>query len=104
MTDQSIEFLTDVGNKLSAEVARLEAECASRDKVLEEFKKAEGQLASWLGESHAYMNLLLGWMERAQGNIPPEFRELVTKARKNLTLQQDALFKEYGDWNKPGEN
>jgi hypothetical protein len=104
MTDQSIEFLTDVGNKLSAEVARLEAECASRDKVLEEFKKAEGKLACWLGDSHAYLSLLLDWMERAQGNIPPEFRELVTRARENLTLQQNALFKDYGDWNKPGEN
>jgi hypothetical protein len=104
MTDQSIEFLTDVGNKLSAEVARLEAECASRDKVLEEFKKSERTLAGWLGDSHAYLELLLGWMERAQGNIPPELRKLITKARENLTLQQNELFKNYGDWNNPGEN
>ena len=85
-------------------VERLQAEIASRDKVLEQFKVSTGQLACWLGDSHVYLEALLGWMERAQGNIPPELTEFIKEARKNLTLQQDAFLKEYGDWNKPGEN
>jgi hypothetical protein len=104
MSDQSIEFFVNLSNKLSAEVARLEAEAVCRDKTLEMLLDADKKIAAWLAESHAYLDLLLGWMERAQGNIPLELRKLVTEARENLTLRQNAFLKEYGDWNKPGEN
>jgi hypothetical protein len=104
MTDQSIEFFVELNNKLSAEIARLEAEIASRDKVLELLKEADKKLSAWLGDCHARMHQLLIWMEHAQGNIPPELTDLIKDARKNLTLQQDAFLKEYGDWNKTGEN
>jgi hypothetical protein len=90
MTDQSIEFLVDLNNKLSAEVAQLEA--------------WDKKLSTWLGDSHAYMHRLLSWMERAQGNIPPELREFIKEARENLTLRQNAFLKEFGDLNEPGEN
>jgi hypothetical protein len=85
-------------------VERLQAEIASRDAVIEQFKESTGQLATWLGNSHAYLDVLLGWMERAQGNIPLELTKLIKKTRENLTLQQDAFLKEYGDLNKPGQN
>jgi hypothetical protein len=104
MTDQSIEFFVDLNNKLSAEVARLETECASRDKLIELLKEADKKLSTWLGDCHARMHQLLIWMERAQGNIPPELTDLIKDARKNLTLQQNAFLKEYGDMNEPGKN
>jgi hypothetical protein len=104
MTDQSIEYLVDLNNKVSAEVARLEAEAASRDKVLELLKEADQKLSTWLGECHAEMHLLLNWMERAQGNIPPELTAFIKESREHLTLRQNAFLKEFGDMNEPGEN
>jgi hypothetical protein len=104
MSEPSIEYLVDLNNKLSAEVARLEAEIASRDKHIKFLEESVKKLAPWLGESHSYMQVLLSWMERAEGNIPPELREFIKEARMKLTLRQNAFLKEFGDMNEPGEN
>ena len=90
MTDQSIESLIDLNNKLSTATAELEA--------------WDKKLSHWLGESHADMHILLSWMERAQGNIPREFREFVKEARERLTLRQNAFLHEFGNMNESGEN
>jgi hypothetical protein len=87
------------------DIAKLDAELASRDKLVEEFKTAASKLTSWLAQSHAYQQLLLSWMEKAQGrNIPPEYWELVKEAREELTKNQNAFLKEFGDMNEPGKN
>ena len=76
----------------------------SKDKLIEQFKKSTGQLARWLGDIHAHSHMLLSWMERAQGNIPPELQKLIKETRENLTLRQNAFLKEYGDYAEPGVN
>lgn len=76
----------------------------TREETPEELQEYLHTMATWLGESDAELTVLLNWMERAQGNIPPELRKLIKETRENLTRRQDSFFKKFGDWNKPGEN
>jgi hypothetical protein len=82
--------------RLQTEIARLQGEVASRDKLIELLKESDGKLSTWLGKSHVALDQLLGWMECARGNIPPELTTLIAETRLNLTRQQGLFLKEFG--------
>jgi hypothetical protein len=74
----------------------------SKDLLIELFKKASGDLAARLAEMHANMKILLDMLEDTE--LTPVQQSMVNVARKRLTKNQDAFLKEYGGWDKPGQN
>jgi hypothetical protein len=74
----------------------------SKDLLIELFTKASGDLAARLAEMHANMKILLDLLEDTE--LTPVQQSMVNVARKRLTKNQDAFLKEYGEWNKPGQN
>ena len=102
MSDQSIEFLVDLNNKLSTEVARLEAEVASRDRRIELLRVAVEFLAESLAEMHGVMFKLLCALDNQDLN--PAQQTLIAAAWQRLRTSQNAFLKEFGDMNEPGEN